>query len=180
MAKKRRRSARQRHASRAASRRAAPRARLDPLALGPSALALAIRIWGIGDRLPDPTLGINVLDDSAVEETDRTTMGRAWQMWNGGTKPLDLNPHTGGWPGLSFYVGLGIQMTYKAYFVARTPGATAAQFIDHVSKGSNQMFLYGRVLERADRGPDRIPRVPAREASRRDGWLDSRRDCSWP
>ena len=119
---------------------------LDPLAAALLALALAIRLWGIGDRLPDPTLGINVLDDSAVEETDRTTMGRAWQMWNGGTKPLDFNPHTGGWPGLSFYVGLGIQMTYKAYYVAQHPGTTPAQFTDHVSKGSNQMFLYGRVL----------------------------------
>ena len=119
---------------------------LDPLAVALLALSLAIRLWGIGDRLPDPTLGINVLDDSAVEETDRTTMGRAWQMWNGGTKPLDLNPHTGGWPGLSFYVGLGIQMTYKASFVAQHPGTTSAQFTDHVSKGSNQMFLYGRAL----------------------------------
>jgi len=137
----------------AASKGAKPRAkgvrapfRPDLLAAALLALALAVRLWGIGDRLPDPTLGINVLDDSAVEETDRTTMGRAWQMWSGGTKPLDLNPHTGGWPGLSFYVGLGIQMTYKAYFVAQHPGATPAQFVDHVSKGSNQMFLYGRAL----------------------------------
>ncbi|MGH7681327.1 MAG: glycosyltransferase family 39 protein [Candidatus Eiseniibacteriota bacterium] len=120
--------------------------RPDLLAAALLALALAVRLWGIGDRLPDPTLGINVLDDSAVEETDRTTMGRAWQMWSGGTKPLDLNPHTGGWPGLSFYVGLGTQMTYKTYFVAKHPGATPEQFVDHVSKGSNEMFLYGRAL----------------------------------
>ena len=119
---------------------------LDPLALALLALALAIRLWGIGDRLPDPTLGVNVLDDSAVEETDRTTMGRAWQMWMGGTKALDLNPHTGGWPGLSFYVGLGTQLGYKAYYSASHPGTTASDFSTHVSKGSNQMFLFGRIL----------------------------------
>ena len=120
--------------------------RLDPLIAALLALALAVRLWGIGDRLPDPTLGINVLDDSAVEETDRTTMGRAWQMWGGGNKALDLNPHTGGWPGLSFYLGLGIQMTYKAHYVATHPGTTAEQFSEHISEGSNRMFLYGRVL----------------------------------
>ena len=121
-------------------------ARWDPLAAALLALALAIRLWGIGDRLPDPTLGINVLDDSAVEETDRTTMGRAWQMWMGGTKDLDLNPHTGGWPGLSFYVGLGIQVSYKAYYTATHPGTTPAAFAAQVNTGSNWMFLYGRVL----------------------------------
>src|SRR3990172_6193287 len=28
-------------------------------------LGLALRLWGIQDRLPDPTLGINIYDDSA-------------------------------------------------------------------------------------------------------------------
>jgi len=110
------------------------------------ALSLAIRIWGVGDRLPDPSLGINVLDDSAVEETDRTTMGRAWLMWNGGTKPLDLNPHTGGWPAFSFYVGLAIQTTYKIYYSMMHPGSTVADFVSNVASGSNHMFLYGRLL----------------------------------
>src|SRR3989442_15837244 len=72
-------------------------------------LSLAIRLWGVNHRLPDPSLGVEVVDDSALEETDRTTMGRAWALWEGGTKPLDLNPHTGGWPSLSFYLSLLIQ-----------------------------------------------------------------------
>ena len=79
-------------------------------------LALALRLWGIGDRLPDPTLGIRLVDDSAVEETDRTTMERAWAMWRGGASRLDLNPRTAGWPGLPFYVTLGIQVTYAALY----------------------------------------------------------------
>ena len=119
--------------------------RLDAMAVALVALSLAVRIWGVGDRLPDPSLGINVLDDSAVEETDRTTMGRAWQMWSGGTKALDLNPHTGGWPGFSFYVGLGIQTTYKAYYTMSHPGMTPAEFVSHIGSGSNHMFLYGRL-----------------------------------
>jgi tetratricopeptide (TPR) repeat protein len=122
------------------------RIRLDPIATALFAFALAIRLWGIGDRLPDPTLGINVLDDSAVEETDRTTMMRAWTMWNGGTKDLDLNPHTGGWPGFSFYFGLGIQMGYKVVYSASHPGASPSDFVTHVHEHSNQMFLFGRVV----------------------------------
>jgi len=120
--------------------------RWDSLAVALVALSLAIRIWGVGDRLPDPSLGINVLDDSAVEETDRTTMGRAWLMWNGGTKPLDLNPHTGGWPAFSFYVGLVVQATYKTYYSMAHPGSTDTGFVSQVASGSNHMFLYGRLL----------------------------------
>lgn len=122
------------------------RVRLDPLVVGLLALAIAIRLCGLGDRLPDPTLGINVLDDSAVEETDRTTMGRAWTMWGGGTKAIDLNPHTGGWPGFSFYFGLVVQLGYKAYYSLSHPGATSAEFSTHISQGSNHMFLFGRLL----------------------------------
>lgn len=129
-----------------ATRRARILPHVDGLALSLVVLSLAIRIWGVGDRLPDPSLGINVLDDSAVEETDRTTMGRAWQMWSGGTKPLDLNPHTGGWPGFSFYVGLLIQSTYKIYYSSAHPGSSAQAFVDHIASGSNQLFLYGRIL----------------------------------
>src|SRR5687767_7438181 len=92
------------------------RAPLDRLLLAVVVLAALLRLWGIHDRLPDPTLGINVLEDSAVEETDRTTMGRAWSLWSGGNKNLDLNPHTGGWPALSFYVTLGIQWLYRLFY----------------------------------------------------------------
>jgi dolichyl-phosphate-mannose-protein mannosyltransferase/tetratricopeptide repeat protein len=109
-------------------------------------LSLAIRLWGINDRLPDASLRINVLDDSVVEETDRTTMGRAWIMWRGGTRALDLNPHTGGWPSLSFYLTLTIQYLYKLYY-SFTNGATAAQFQQHVAgAGATSMFLFGRII----------------------------------
>ena len=120
-------------------------ATVDPIATAIVVLALALRFWGIGDHLPDPTIGINVLGDTAVEETDRTTMGRAWAMWGGGTKPLDLNPHTAGWPALSFYVALGLQYGYKLVYVAGHPGAGAAGYADHFRDGSNHMFLFARI-----------------------------------
>ncbi|HZI88881.1 MAG TPA: glycosyltransferase family 39 protein, partial [Candidatus Polarisedimenticolia bacterium] len=110
-------------------------------------LALAVRLWGIHDRLPDGTLGINVLDDSAVEETDRTTMGRAWMLWHGGTKAFDPNPHTGGWPALSFYLTLGLQYLYKLWYLTNAGGATATEFMDHVSgPGAAPMFLFSRIV----------------------------------
>jgi hypothetical protein len=108
---------------------------------------LAIRLWGIHDRLPDASLGINVLDDSAIEETDRTTMGRAWSLWRGGTRPFDPNPHTGGWPALSFYLTLGLQYFYKLWYSSSTGGTTPAEFQDYVSgPGSAPMFLFARVV----------------------------------
>ena len=111
-------------------------------------LSLAIRLWGIHDRLPDHSLGINVLDDSVVEETDRTTMGRAWLMWRGGTKATDLNPHTGGWPSLSFYLTLGLQHLYKVYYSFTSADAGAASFQRHVAgAGASPMFLFARVVD---------------------------------
>ncbi len=110
-------------------------------------LSLAIRLWGIHDRLPDSSLGINVLDDSAIEETDRTTMGRAWKLWEGGTKPFDPNPHTGGWPALSFYLTLGVQYLYKLDYVATSGGVSPTEFQNHVAgAGSAPMFLLGRIV----------------------------------
>ena len=115
--------------------------------LGLLGLTLAIRLWGVHDRLPDASLGINVLDDTVVEETDRTTMGRAWTLWRGGTKALDLNPHTGGWPALSFYLTLGLQLVYKLYYSIVNGGVTSAQFQQHVGgPGSGPMFLFARVV----------------------------------
>src|SRR2546427_72772 len=108
-------------------------------------LSLAIRLWGIHDRLPDSSLGINVLDDSVVEETDRTTMGRAWMLWRGGTK-VDMNPHTGGWPALNFYLTLGLQYLYKTYHTLVAGGATPEQFQQHVAgAGAGPMFLFARI-----------------------------------
>jgi tetratricopeptide (TPR) repeat protein len=108
---------------------------------------LAIRLWGIHDRLPDGTLGINVLDDSAIEETDRTTMGRAWSLWRGGTRPFDPNPHTGGWPALSFYLTLGLQYAFKLYVTWTRGGISAQAFQDYVATlGAAPMFLFARVV----------------------------------
>ena len=120
--------------------------RPDWLVLALLGLALALRLWGIHHRLPDPTLGINVLDDSAIEETDRTTMGRAWTMWRGGTGPLDLNPHTGGWPALSFYLTLGLQFAYKICYSMAHGGATSQDFATYVANGTGSLFLLGRIV----------------------------------
>ena len=109
-------------------------------------ISLGIRLWGFGDRLPDPRLGVNFSDDTVVEENDRTTMGRAWDMWKGGTTRLDLNPHTGGWPALSFYVTLAGQMAYKGAYMASHPGATAAEFARHIQLENKQVFLLLRLL----------------------------------
>src|SRR2546427_5535585 len=110
------------------------------------ALALLIRLWGINDRLPNPALGIRVFDDSVVEETDRVTMGLAWSMWQGGTKPIDLNPHTGGWPGLSAYLTLGVQMLYRAWFTVSHPGAGAAAFAQYTEDHWDSLFLAARCV----------------------------------
>jgi len=108
---------------------------------------LAIRLWGIHERLPDATLGINVLDDSAIEETDRTTMGRAWSLWRGGTRPFDPNPHTGGWPALSFYLTLGLQYIFKLYVTWTRGGISSEAFQTYVaSEGAAPMFLFARVV----------------------------------
>ena len=109
-------------------------------------ISLCIRVWGVGDRLPDPTLGINVFHDTVVEENDRTTMGRAWDMWKGGTTRPDLNPHTGGWPSFSFYLTLAGQLAYKVLYQASHPGATAAEFARHIQLENNRAFLLLRVL----------------------------------
>ncbi|HEX7077940.1 MAG TPA: glycosyltransferase family 39 protein [Candidatus Eisenbacteria bacterium] len=111
-------------------------------------VAALLRLWGITDRLPDPSVGINVLEDTAVEETDRTTMGRAWNLWAGGTKPLDLNPRTSGWPALSFYATLGLQWTYHVYYSIRHPGTGSGEFAADVQLGSGarELFLFARVV----------------------------------
>lgn len=118
----------------------------DWLLWGLLLLTLAIRLWGVNERLPDPSLGINVLDDSVIEETDRTTMGRAWSMWSGGTKPVDLNPRTGGWPALSFYVALALQLFLRAYHSLTTGFSSASAFAVYMPNHSNDAFLYARIV----------------------------------
>lgn len=116
----------------------------DRLALLLVALSIAVRLWGVSDRLPDPTLKINVLDDSVVEETDRTTMGRAWIMWSGGLRPWDLNPHTGGWPAFSFYFALICQIAFKAWWGLSHSG-TAKDYVQFFTDHVDQCFLLARL-----------------------------------
>jgi hypothetical protein len=121
---------------------ASPFPRLALLAV--LAVALLVRLWGIADRLPNPSVGISAFDDSVVEETDRVTMGMAWRMWQGGMGPVDLNPHTGGWPGLSAYLALGVQLLCRAWFAATHPGAGAAAFAGYAQAHWDSLFLVGR------------------------------------
>jgi hypothetical protein len=72
-------------------------------------VGLVLRLWGIQERLPDPALGIDPIRDTSIDETDRREMALAWEMWRGGTRPLDLNPHAAEWPTLSIYAALGTQ-----------------------------------------------------------------------
>ncbi|MEK7315660.1 MAG: glycosyltransferase family 39 protein [Candidatus Eisenbacteria bacterium] len=106
--------------------------------------ALALRIWGIGDRLPDPSLGISPLDDSVVEESDRTEMYRAWAMWEGGAKKFTLDPGTVGWPSLSFYLTLAVQLGYRAAWSAVHGSADTAAFVQHFAEHPEGLFIAGR------------------------------------
>ena len=109
-------------------------------------LALAVRIWGLDDRLPDASLGIAPIDDSVVEESDRTEMYRAWAMWEGGAKPLSLDPGTVGWPSLSFYLTLAIQMAYRVAWSMMHRGADTAAFVEHFATDPGSLFLAARAV----------------------------------
>lgn len=108
-------------------------------------LSLGLRLWGIQDRLPDPSHGVNLMADTSLDETDRTTMSEAWSMWAGGSRPLDLNPHTAGWPALSFYVALLFQVSYRILFTIQTGSSSAFEFARHVAIAPAGMFLFARV-----------------------------------
>ncbi len=110
------------------------------------AAGLALRLWGIGDRLPDPTLGVDPFDDTTVDETDRRAMLYSWDMWRGGTTALNLNPATGDWPGMSFYLTLGLQMSYRGWWAASQGNPGAAAFARHVQADPAAMFLFARVF----------------------------------
>lgn len=146
MANKRRTSQRTSTAPAPAPRRRGASRFPHPALLAVLAVALLVRIWGVADRLPNPSLGIRVFDDSVVEETDRTTMGIAWNMWEGGTKPIDFNPHTGGWPGLSAYLTLGVQLLARAWFGVTHPGAGSAAFASYAGAHWDSLFLAARCV----------------------------------
>ena len=131
-----------------AARRGTPGSsrRIDPFLAAILGLALALRLWGVTNHLPDPTLADIPADDTAVDEGDRRAMEHTWTMWYGGTKPLDLNPHTGDWPGLPFYITLGAQVAYRANDLMRHPGTDAATFRDRTERNPSGIFLAGRLV----------------------------------
>jgi len=73
-------------------------------------------------------------------------MGIAWSMWQGGTKPIDFNPHTGGWPGLSVYLTLGIQLLSWVWFAATHTGAGTAAFARYAEAHWDSLFLAARCV----------------------------------
>jgi hypothetical protein len=109
------------------------------------AATFALRLWGLTDRLPSPRLADSPMDDTAVDEGDRRAMKYAWPMWWGGTQPLHLNPGTGDWPGLPFYLTLGSQTAYRAYDFTRHPGSTAASFRQRAESEPAGIFLAARL-----------------------------------
>jgi hypothetical protein len=86
------------------------------------------------------------MDDTAIEETDRTTVTRSWSMWRGGAKDLDLNPHTSGWPSFSFYLTLAVQVAYKGWYLVVHPATTPAEFADAVERNVAPLFLLARLV----------------------------------
>ena len=108
--------------------------------------ALSLRLWGVQDRLPDPSLGINPIQDTVVDETDRREVGYAWEMWRGGTAPLRLNPRSAEWPHLSYYVTLASQTTYRLFWSIKSGDVSADDFAAHVERRPDGLFLAGRLL----------------------------------
>ncbi len=111
------------------------------------AVALAVRLWGIGDRLPDPDVGVDPMTgDTAVDEGDRRASMYAWGMWRGGVGPFDPNPKTGDWPGLAFYVTLGLQILYGVGYRVAHPGLPAGEWARHTEADPASMFLFARLF----------------------------------
>jgi len=109
-------------------------------------LSLALRLWGISDRLPDPRLASDPMNDTVVDEGDRRVLLYAWDMWHGGEGRLDLNPKTGDWPGLPFYLALAVQVSYRLADLVVHPGSDAAAFARRVQENPAGLFLLGRLL----------------------------------
>ncbi len=73
-------------------------------------------------------------------------MHYAWEMWRGGAKPLDLNPRTGDWPGLPFYLTLGLQTLYRASDSIAHGGMSAGAFERRAALDPAAMFLFARLF----------------------------------
>jgi len=81
----------------------------------------------IQDRLPAHLSGSNLLDDTRSRETDRTIGRTRLGDVAGGAQALDPNPHTGGWPALSFYLHprAPVPYTLQSSLVAEGPAPPA-------------------------------------------------------
>ncbi|MGH7680406.1 MAG: glycosyltransferase family 39 protein [Candidatus Eiseniibacteriota bacterium] len=71
-------------------------------------------------------------------------MAYAWDMWRGGLRPLDLNPHSGEWPGLSLYVTLALQVAYRLVFSIGTSEWDAHAFAASVAANPRDIYLFAR------------------------------------
>lgn len=118
---------------------------MDPILALILVAGLALRLWGVGDKLPDSRLADIPWDDTTVDEGDRRAMMFAWQMWYGDPGRLHLNPGTGDWPGLPFYLTLGSQVAYRAYDALLRPGSDGAAFARRVKEHPAEIFLAARL-----------------------------------
>jgi hypothetical protein len=108
--------------------------RIEPLLLVPLAIALGLRLWGIGWGLP------------AVYE-EAYPFKKAWDMWGWGpSRGLDLNPHFFNYPTLFFYVqflGQGL-----LFVVLKASGhiASALDFRVLYELDKTSFYLLGRSI----------------------------------
>lgn len=85
--------------------------------LRPSAdawLILGLALFAVLVRLPHLGWGLPVVEEEALP------MKKAFAMWGWDTGHIDWNPHTAGWPSLSFYLQLMIQHLH--YGIGRLSG----------------------------------------------------------
>lgn len=103
--------------------RAAASRPADPVFRAIVAVAVAVRIVLI--LRPDGQLGF----------AEHIAMFKSWAFWNWGRPGLDLDPHTAGWPGLSFYLAFASQALFRlagsVAGVFRAPGDFQAAFYLH-------------------------------------------------
>src|SRR4030095_13527831 len=77
-------------------------------------LILGIALFAVLVRLPHLGWGLPVVEEEALP------MKKAFAMWGWDTGHIDWNPHTAGWPSLSFYLQLLVQHLH--YAIGRLSG----------------------------------------------------------
>ena len=95
----------------------------DRVLLGILVLAALVRLSLI--LRPDGQLGFS----------EHIALYKSWDFWNWGRPGLDLDPHTAGWPGLSFYLAFLAQLIFRfagsLAGIFRSPGDFQAGFYLH-------------------------------------------------